>query len=71
MHPIKINNGNMATNVQRRRHSVVVSADVVKPGQEEEKNHACFAAKFSILTPSRSAMISAIHCRWQCAWSRS
>ena len=33
--------------------------------------YTCFAAKFSILTPSRSSMISAIHCRWQWAWSRS
>lgn len=63
MHPIKINNENMDPNVQQRRHGVVVSADVVKPGHEGEKNHICFAAKFSTFTPSRSAMISAIHCR--------
>ena len=26
--------------------------------------HTCFAAKFSTFAPSRSSMISAIHCRW-------
>ena len=33
--------------------------------------HTCGATRFSTLTPSRSSMISAIHCRWQCLWSRS
>ena len=30
------------------------------------RSHVCGATRFSTLTPSRSSMISAIHCRWQC-----
>ena len=33
--------------------------------------YTCGATRFSTFTPSRSSMISAIHCRWQWAWSRS
>ncbi len=33
--------------------------------------YTCGAARFSTFTPSRSSMISAIHCRWQWVWSRS
>jgi trans-2,3-dihydro-3-hydroxyanthranilate isomerase len=29
-------------------------------------SYGCGATRFSIFTPSRSSMISAIHCRWQC-----
>jgi predicted PhzF superfamily epimerase YddE/YHI9 len=31
-----------------------------------ENRYTCGATRFSILTRSRSSMISAIHCRWQC-----
>jgi hypothetical protein len=34
-----------------------------KPGHDGS-GYTCGAAKFSTLTPSRSSMISAIHCRW-------
>jgi hypothetical protein len=36
------------------------------PGMTEDGSYTCFAAKFSTFTPSRSSMISAIHCRWHC-----
>ena len=38
----------------------------VSPGGRGVTASLCGATRFSILTPSRSSMISAIHCRWQC-----
>ena len=34
--------------------------------RQPKNRYTCGATRFSILTPSRSSMISAIHCRWQC-----
>ena len=34
------------------------------PGLVTGSVHACGATRFSTFTPSRSSMISAIHCRW-------
>jgi trans-2,3-dihydro-3-hydroxyanthranilate isomerase len=43
----------------------VVGAELNAP-QHQNDSYGCGATRFSIFTPSRSSMISAIHCRWQC-----
>jgi hypothetical protein len=52
-------------------HLPMGEGHTARSGSVSNKTHTCGATRFSILTPSRSSMISAIHCRWQCRWSRS